>query len=163
MRPLHIQRRRDSLAKRFGMQVHPKEMALFEECHKQIGAKSIDRSIAKTIRHLRQRIKELEAQSVKGTVHAYVEGAKDTVEVLTQTPQGGEPSTRTEAPQLPVAHPSQACRFYSEGETDGLVHCSKDYDRKGVIHRVTPTVCDQCWQLVQKDLQQQEVKVTAKS
>lgn len=63
-----------------------------------------------------------------------------------------EPSTVKEAPQdtrsisatptLPVEHPQ--CPFYTDG-SEGLVDCSKDYDTRGVIHKITQEICNQCW------------------
>jgi len=44
---------------------------------------------------------------------------------------------------------SQPCPYYSFNHTQSLVHCSKDFDTKGMIHRVTQEVCDMCWERIQ--------------
>lgn len=74
-----------------------------------------------------------------------------------QTPPetvGPEPPTPkpTETPEWTVPIPSRQCHFYAEAE-DGLVHCSKDYDAKGIIHRVTEVICAMCWDRIAKRVQ----------
>lgn len=66
-----------------------------------------------------------------------------------ETPTGvGETSTKTKATvQDELDHHS--CKFFTMGEDD-LVHCAKDYDAKGLIHRVTLDVCTQDWKRVQE-------------
>lgn len=51
-----------------------------------------------------------------------------------------------------IASAKYRCSFYSL--FNGIVHCSKDYDQRGVIHKVTQEVCDMCWER-QKHAQQQ--------
>lgn len=50
----------------------------------------------------------------------------------------------------PVEHPIRTpsehakCPHYSVG--DDVVLCGKDYDKKGIIHKVPEPICMQCWQ-----------------
>lgn len=55
---------------------------------------------------------------------------------------------------------TQPCPYYSYNHPQALVHCSKDYDTKGLIHRVTEEVCDMCWDRIQSKKQQIEDDAT---
>lgn len=41
------------------------------------------------------------------------------------------------------AHP---CEFYRFDSANDKVHCSRDFAKKGVIHRVTKDLCNKCWE-----------------
>jgi len=75
---------------------------------------------------------------------------KDAVEKPTTTPPE-TPTSVLHPSHLPTLYPSSQCQFFSEPK-DGIVGCSKDWDRKGIIQRVTEDVCGLCWDRVQKRL-----------
>lgn len=73
-----------------------------------------------------------------------------------EAPVGPEatPETTPETPQDYIIEiPSSQCQYYAEAD-DGTIHCSKDYDARGVIHRVTEVVCAMCWDRIAKRLQE---------
>lgn len=55
------------------------------------------------------------------------------------------PPTATPTAPIPLDAPTHPCPYHSDADDD-LVNCSKDYDTRGVIHKVTQEICDQCWQ-----------------
>jgi len=74
--------------------------------------------------------------TVKGPV-------KDAGEKHTTTPPE-TPTGALHSSLLPTLYPSSQCLFFSQIK-DGIVHCSKDWDTKGIIYRVTIAVCRQHW------------------
>jgi hypothetical protein len=98
--------------------------------------------------------------------HKNFEDRIKTLEDRLQASSQPQPAVLVEAPtttknetvkpaEVPVAQvESQPCPYYSFNRPQSLVHCSKDYDTKGMIHRVTQEVCDMCWDRVQSKKQQ---------
>jgi len=90
------------------------------------------------IQSLYKKIKDLKAEI--RTLQQGIPTAKPIDETPTQPPQINE---KPAPPQTPLMdHPP--CPHYSWG--DNIVLCSKDYDKKGVIHKVTDVICAMCWQ-----------------
>lgn len=152
-----------NMVRRHPMQVSEDTMKVFQQCHESVKAKSIGRSVCQTILSLRAEIARLEAGApkVKGppSPSQNAEALEEQPEAVTKTDaptptEAGEPSTKTEA-TVYVEPAHHQCKFYTMGE-DGLVHCAKDYDAKGLIHRVTLDVCAQDWKRVQRHLHQDQ-------
>lgn len=96
------------------------------------------KKLRKTLKKLQRRIAELETQLNQPPL----EPAKES------TP---EDITKTLTRPTPPIETSQ-CPFYSL--VDDIVHCSKDYDQRGVIRKVTKEVCTLCWNRQEKAREQ---------
>ena len=92
-------------------------------------------SLYKKVKDLKAENRTLQAKGVLADVTqkevvALGEGAETTKDLIEQ----------------PIREPSEhaTCPNYSWGEN--AVLCGKDYDKKGVVHKVPEDVCMQCWQ-----------------
>lgn len=49
------------------------------------------------------------------------------------------------------------CSFYSFDGKTSKVHCSRDYAKRGVIHKISKEVCNQCWKQREPTRKESEV------
>lgn len=106
------------------------------------------------IQSLFKKIKDLKAENK--TLQQGIPTAKPSLEG--EKEDGKTPlnslSREPAPPQTPLmTHPP--CPFFTLGED--VVMCGKDYDKKGVVHKVPEDVCMQCWQR-NKDILAPQIK-----
>ena len=160
-----------SRGKRYPLSVSEDVMALFRQCHKEMRCRSIGASVKETILRLRRRLDEnkeskypsinpytgkpLSKREIAHITHIQKEKGFETTReafayFLGHTEKEIEKrlaktvnQTLDEAPQPkgPQIHP---CPFYKYDNENDKVLCSKDFDKRGIIHRVPQAICDQC-------------------
>jgi len=168
------------------MRVSPETIKTLKKLKKDFKAKSYDEAIGMVAHEheefgdLQERINKLETsinqhkvptestkpieapETSKPLSNDFTNTSKKTItEAPTPTPtEAGEPSIKSKAPVPVETPPHHKCTFRTMGPDD-LVHCSKDYDRKNIIHRVTDNVCTQCWDRIMS--KRQETQALAKA
>ena len=92
-------------------------------------------SLYKQVKDLKAEIKTLQAKGVLAVV---------TQKEVVALAEGSE-TIKEKTDQAIIEMSEHAtCPHYSWGEN--VVLCGKDYDKKGVVHKVPEDVCIQCWQ-----------------
>jgi len=62
-----------------------------------------------------------------------------------------QPKENVEVSKEAIVAQSHPCEFYKFDPESVMVHCSRDFTTKGVIHKVPKELCDRCWSELQPE------------